>query len=109
MALNAVNNCKKKENFTPTEALKLTNIILKNHKVFENAQKKNINITKKMCQELKNNPAAAVNNLDKLANEKNAKFNFEKAVSPPIAPKKDEKNPLTRKEDELKAPDAKVN
>merc|ERR1712222_229744 len=68
MAMDTVNHCKKKENFSANDALKLTNVILKNHKVFETAHKKKINIPKKICQDLKNKPAEGVNALNKLAN-----------------------------------------
>jgi hypothetical protein len=109
MAMDTVNHCKTKEKFTPNEALKLTNVILKHHKLFEKVHKKKINIPKKICKELKNKPDEGVINLEKLANEKKDKFNFDKEVAPPVPPKKDEQNPLKREEDEAKKQDLKVN
>jgi hypothetical protein len=99
MAMDTLNHCKKKEKLTPNEALKMTNVILKNHKIFETIHKQNKNISKKICKELKTDPAAAIASLNKLANEKKDKFTFDKPVLPALPPKKDG-NPLDRKEDE---------
>lgn len=100
MALDTVNHCKQKESFTPAEALKLTNVILKNHKVFEKAHKKKTNIPKKICNELKTNPPQGVNSLEKLVNEKKMKFDKDKPVSPPLPKKNEGDDPLKAKDDE---------
>lgn len=108
MAIGFVNQCKTKEKFTPTEALKLTNTILKHHKTFEKVQKKKITLPKKLCKELKNKPEEGVRNVEKLANEKNNKFEFEKEVAPPIPDKKDG-DPMKKDEEEVKKGEIKVN
>merc|ERR1712151_883922 len=56
LAIAFVNHCKNKDKLSAAEALKLTNTILKNHKVFEKAQKKKVVLPKKVCKDLKNNP-----------------------------------------------------
>ena len=100
MAFDIINQCKKNIKLTPNETMKLTNTVLKNHKVFSNAHKKNLNFPKKICKELNENADLGLQNLNKLLNEKKDKFNFDKEVSPPIPAKKDGENPLKRQEDE---------
>merc|ERR1712032_46872 len=103
LAIAFVNQCKSKEKFAPAEALKLTNTILKSHKVFENAQKKKVVLPKKVCKELKNNPPEGVRSVEKLANEKPHKINFEKPIPPPLPAKKEGEAPMKKTEEEDEA------
>lgn len=108
MAISVVNQCKTKDKLTPVEAMNMTNFILKHHKTFENASKKNIHLSKKVCQQLKSDPDVALINLEKLLNEKKDKFTYDKIINPPITPKNDGQNPLKREEVESIKPDIKV-